>query len=262
MDTRIKAVIGAHVAALVVAANGSFGHLALEPAPMFFLAIVFADAALLGLWGALGNARWQRRLPAVAAALFSLWCAVLYVEQHASMMDVVGFGLLIGLPCGVLVVVLSGLRGRSRQLSLQRVTEFPAREGFQFSLKQLLVATTLVAVASTVVRATRDMGVVGGWMRVLMVVLIAPPCFVLVELATFWGALGIGRRLPRLSAVITVAFLVGLVPASCFAWHGEPQKAAFFWTGLTGTTAILIAGSLLVVRFAGWRLSSADHDGE
>jgi hypothetical protein len=65
---------------------------------------------------------------------------------------------------------------------------------------------------------------------------------------------------PRLLAVIPVAFIVGLVPPFCFAWNTEFRRSLVFWSGLTGTTAIILAASLLVVRSAGWRLCSAAEE--
>ncbi|HWB11460.1 MAG TPA: SOS response-associated peptidase [Pirellulales bacterium] len=256
MDIRIKALIGAHAVVFVIAAIAVFGLSGATPALLLFMALASADAALLGLWGAFGTARWQNRFYGVSAALLFLSAAFLFEQQQVTARDVVVLGVFISLPCIVIVLVLMALRRGPRQLALRRAEDAPAREGFQFSLYGLLVAVTGVAIALSVGRVTRIMEEAGTWFEVLALALILPPSFVLVALATFWAALGISRPLPRLLLVIPLAMLLGF--ASYFGLDSDIDwSQVFLWSCLTGTTATIIASSLLVVRSAGWRLCSA-----
>jgi hypothetical protein len=101
------------------------------------------------------------------------------------------------------------------------------------------------------------MGEAGIWFGVLADTLILPPSFVLVAFATFWAALGIGRPLPRLLLFRSQRFLGS---ASHFGLTSDMDwSQVFLWSCLTGTTAIIIAGSLLVVRSAGWRLCNGNE---
>lgn len=262
MDRRIKALIGAHAVAFVVAAVAAFGHDGPALATMLFLALVFADAGLLGLWAALGNAPRQTRLSATPAALLFFWAAFVFVQEHVTAYDIVGFAFLISLPCLIIFLVLSVFRRGSRQLALRLASDVTAGEGFQFSLSGLLAATALVAIALSVGRVTRVMGDGGTWLRVWAVLVIAAPSFVIVELATFWATLGLARPSLRLLVVIPLGFIVGFASAFGFAPHVDWQSS-LLWSGLTGMTAVVIAVSLLIVRSAGWRLcSAANHHHE
>lgn len=253
MNLRIPGLIATHVIALV-AAMASANNLVPSPGSLLFLAVVFADAGMLGLWLSLGTTRWRLRSSAVMAALLCFWVALLVIDhRNIRAEDAIGVWLLICLPTAIISLILALLRKSSRRLALQRASTFPLDEGFQFSMKQLLLATALVAAVLSLGKAAQALPHGGRWLGMFVVIAIVPPCLVLVELATFWAALGLGRPLPRLSVVVPCAFIVGLVPPFYFS---SPQEPRFFiyWSALTGGQAVIIAASLLVFRWSGWRL--------
>jgi len=86
------------------------------------------------------------------------------------------------------------------------------------------------------------------------------PYFILVELATTWAALGIGRPLPRLLIVLPTAFIVGAIPP--FYLKGQMHvdwEDYSSWSMFVGIEATIIAASLLVARSCGWRLVRAKN---
>jgi hypothetical protein len=262
MDPRIKYLIGVHVVAFIIATIATFHRTGPDVATLSFVAIVFADSSTLGLWAALGKSPWHARFSALTGTLVCFWLTMLAAQPHSvEARDVIGFFFLFGLPATIIVLVLSVLRWGKRQLTLRRTSEFPTHEGFQFSLKHLLLATTIVAIVLSIGRAVRTLPRVGGYSEVIAIIATATPCFVLIELAAFWGSLGLGRPLPRLLVVLPVAFLVGLVPPFYFNRVNDMQQFVV-WCWLTGTTTIIIAASLLVVRSAGWRLCSTADEGQ
>jgi hypothetical protein len=98
------------------------------------------------------------------------------------------------------------------------------------------------------------------WENILAVA-IFPPCFVMVELATLWATLGIGRPISRLAVVVPIAFVVGAIPA--FYLPGPTARESwrlFMWPAIVTIQATITAASLLVIRSCGWRLVSGPDE--
>ncbi|HVX14433.1 MAG TPA: hypothetical protein VHC22_24820 [Pirellulales bacterium] len=259
MDTRIKALVVAHFVAFLIGCVSAFHRNWPDVRIIIFMALLFAEASLLGIWAAFGQARGMVRMSLVITALFSCWASVVIAQPYGvDASEAVGYLLVFSLPCAIVFLVLRGLRRGRRRLTLRRAWELPTREGFQFSIRHLLLATTSVAVVLTLGKATSGWRPDDRWIETLLVVAIVPPCFVLVGLATLWAALGLNRPLPRLSVVAASALLVGLVPPFCVP-SDHNARAFVVWSALTGTTVFISGGSLLVVRSAGWRLCSVNE---
>ncbi len=214
-------------------------------------ALIFAEAGLIGVWGGLGAARLARRLPAVIAATVYLW-AVLVMAMPTEGQRFSTF-LIIALTAGTILVVLSGLRNSRRRLRLAHLAnESPASEGFQFSIRHLLLATAAVAVVMAIGRGIRTI-TDRQWENTLAAA-IFPSCFIMVDLATLWAALGIGRPTLRLAVVVPTAFVVGMLPMYYLEGMGLSGGRFVVWSAFVGFQAIIMAASLLVVRSCGWRL--------
>jgi hypothetical protein len=198
------------------------------------------------------------RLFAVVVATVYLWAVYVVVIWVGTNYFLIL--LLIALTVVPIIVVLSCLRNSRRRLRLvDLASTAPASEGIQFSIRHLLLATAIVAVVLGIGRGVRTITDTQ-WVNVVAVA-IFPPCFIMVELATLWASLGIGRPIPRLAVVIPTAFVVGAVPA--FYLPGPPTQESwqyFIWPAIVGLQALITAGSLLVVRSCGWRLVSSTID--
>jgi len=169
--------------------------------------------------------------------------------------------LAIVLPTLVIFFVLWGLRHSRRRLRhSQPASSATSSEGFQFTIRQLFVVTAIAAVVLAVGRTLGRFRVTGDGSQEAFFFAVTGPYFILVELATTWAALGIGRPLPRLLIVLPTAFIVGAIPP--FYLKGQMHvdwEDYSSWSMFVGIEATIIAASLLVARSCGWRLVRAKN---
>jgi len=245
---KIGLLVAVHVVAgLVLAWNANPLTFDLSVPFIGLLALVFAEAGLLGIWSGLSTTRFAWRFPAVVAVAVYLWAVFVVAVQPGDRLTVYAVIVLTAVP---ILVVLSCLRHGRRRLRLAHLANrFPASEGFQFSIRHLLLVTTFVAVVLGIGRGVRTISITQSNM---VAVATFPPCFIMVELATLWAALGLGRPLPRLAVVVPTAFVVGAIPG--FYLPGSGILELIIWPVVVGLQAIITACSLLVFRSCGWRL--------
>ena len=229
-----------------------------SPKAISLYSLAFTQAGLLGIWGGLGTTRAMWRIPAVFITAAYV-CAELLTVENAWDYSPMSHLRLVASPTVGILVLLSGLRhGRRRLCVVQSLVSSPTGTGLQYTSRHLLLATAVVAVVLATGRGLRPL-FDGGWIyhqvlftAILILVLI------LVELATLWAALGIGRPTPKLAVVVPSAFVVEAILAYYQEdilptdWGGLSDF--IFWPAVVGLQAIITAGSLLVVRSCGWRL--------
>lgn len=224
------------------------------PAEVAQAAILFADAGLLGVWGALGETRLWWRLTLVPLATAWLMMVTLAGVSNAQIEieEIVGLSLLIGWPTVLLLLVLIGLRHSHRRLQVVHSLEAStACEGFQFTIRHLLLTTTIVAVVLAIGKNIPHLD------EIIVISVVLCPCLGLVELAVLWAALGFARPALRLSIALPAAFVVGLVPPFYSGSLRQQGWTTFVaWSCITGLQAAITAGTLLVVRSCGYRLAS------
>jgi len=260
MSSKLKIgllVAGHLVGGLVLAWNAPPAAGAFPIALFGLFALVFAEAGLIGFWGGLSAIRLVLRLFAVLVATLYLWAVFVAAIPEG---DIFAVLLFIALTVVPIVVVLSCLRHGRRRLRLVDVASAgPASEGFQFSIRHLLLATAIVAVVLGIGRGVRTISIAQSNM---VAVATFPPCFIMVKLATLWAALGLGRPALRLAVVVPVAFVVGAIPAFYLPdVPGQETWRYFIWPIIVTIQAIITAASLLVVRSSGWRLVSGAGGG-
>jgi len=254
---KIGLLVSGHVVAGLVLARGTLRETALTPVfPSFpiamfgLFALVFAEAGLIGIWGGLSSTRPLWRILATCAAtgyIGGIQVTAMRITEKSILF------LIIALTSSTILVVLSGLRLSRRKLRLANLVNEPmASEGFQFSLWHLFLATTAVAVLLAIGRGMPPIS--SPRAKDLLVSAIFPPCLIMVELATLWAALGIGRATSRLVVVVPTAFIVGMMPM--FLVDPASGGRILLWSVIVGVQAIITACSLLVVRSCGWRLVS------
>lgn len=218
-------------------------------------ALVLADAGLVGMWGALSGRRWGWRLSAVLVASVWLWGLVTR-DSRISVEYSLSLFLVIALTAASIMAILSGFRHGRRKLRLTRLTnDLPAIEGFQFSIRQVLLATAIMAAVLGIGRVVRNLDRKS---NNVTAVAIFPPCTALIGLATLGATLGGGRPAPRLGAVLPVAFFIGMIPYYYIGRPNDSPQQFVVGLALFGLQAIITAVSLLVVRSCGWRLVSGD----
>jgi hypothetical protein len=217
------------------------------------LTLVLAQAGLIGVWGGLSTIRLALRLPAVVAATALAWAVLFIMNPMAKLFDFLNITLTV-MPILVVLSVKRYSRGRLRLAHL--ANESPAAKRFQFSIRHLLLATAVVAVLLGIGGGVRTFINTHGS---IMAVAILSPFFVMVELATLWAALGVGKPTLRLAVVVPTAFVIGTVPMYYFYGRLVGQGFGWMWmllSGMFGCHAIISAASLLVVRSCGWRMLS------
>jgi hypothetical protein len=254
--TKIGLLVSIHVVAGLLLAWAARRNTGPTMQAVGLFALVFAEAGLIGFWGGLKSTRLVWRLPAVLVATLYLWavCAVATLDASDHLALVI-----IALTVVPILVVLSGLRHSRRRLRLTDLAgASPVSEGFQFSISHLLLATAIVALVLGIGRGIRT---INNRQSDIVVVAVFPPCFVMVELATLWAALGIGRPTPRLAVVVPTAFIVGAIPVFYVPGRADPSISELIvWPAIIGLQSIITACSLLVVRFCGYRLVRGDRN--
>jgi hypothetical protein len=192
--------------------------------------IVFSQASLLGIWGGLGTSSgWNRLL------------SVVFAEPYGNSSFLLSF--VIVLVTGVLLIIRC-FRVRICVPAVDQAATSP----FQFSIRQLLILTFVVACMVTL----------GKWLGLHLIPASSLPDAALigsvlaaVGLISVWPVLGTRHPvLPSLIVVVFAAgigFIVGTLFVPIAGWR-------LFWTTITSVEALLLVASLLVVRSCGYRL--------
>jgi len=253
---KISLLVGAHVIGGLLMAWYVNTHHIISPVSTWMstgrLTLVFTQAGLIGIWGGLSTIRIAWRLTAVVATTAFAWAA-LFIVNPAGGKHIAIHIMLNTVP---ILVVLSVVRYSRRRLRLAHLAnETPAANGFQFSIRHLLLATAIVAIVLGIGRGVRTFG---NTQSGVVAMVIYPFCFSLVALATLWAALGIGRPIPRVAVVVLTAFAVGTIPMYYNGMLGQAGLGwwCMMWSAMFGLQAIISAASLLVVRSCGWRMVS------
>lgn len=206
----------------------------------FFVAILFCQSSLLGLWAAFSNSYFVVRLAILFAALALLVAEISWATglDGQSVLLVTVPTLLVG---GVAWLV------RVFRASIVR-SDNPAstpKEQLQFSIRDLLWLTFVVACLLSVGRLIWPHFQVVGLIIIIPVLGI---CFATVGMASTWSILGSGNMLLRSVVVLVIAGVSGGIIGSLV------PVFIIFWTAATLLHALFLLGSLLVVRRCGYRL--------
>jgi hypothetical protein len=257
MATRIKLLIALQIVATFFLSVLARPYDWPQVPVMLHLAILFANAGLLGLWAAVGRTPRRIRLPSVVAGLIGLASTTFIQNRYGPTLEgtILDF-LVIFLPAAVVFGTVIGLRFVNRPLTMCQVGESRSvPEDLQFTIKHLLLVTTMIAVIVAIGKWLHSFEITSGFRSHIILLAVLVPCFSVVELATFWATLGLGNPLRRLMVVLPAASAVGLIPPLYMV-----GMSAIDWACLLGLQVLITATSLLVVRFCGWRLCRVQRD--
>lgn len=214
------------------------------PSSAVFIALVFCQTSLIGMWGGFGHAHGTLRVVGVVLGIILLW-ALLGLGIRA--LDSLTF-LLVFIATSVVALVTWGVRRLKARLVRIGAASGVASEGLQFTIRHLLLLTFVVACLLSVGKLFAPyLMTVDVAMRVVVLAL----CFVAVALSAMWAMLGFGSPLWRLAPVLLVSGGAGGVAAYVFA-HGSDA----FWISLPLLEAALLLISLGVLRGSGYRLAA------
>jgi len=232
-----------------------------SPSFVGLYALVFAQAGLLGIWGALGTTQPLWRLPAVIAttgylSALAITAEAMWQVRYAA----VELTLFVAFPTAVVFLLLSILCYSRYKLHFARPS-LPNSMGGQVTIRQLLLATAAVAVVLAIGREVRKVSP-GDWIETeCMIVTHVTLCLIAVDFAVSWGTLGTRRPMPRLAIILPGAFLVGVIPTYFLeTLLSLDWKDHVTWSCIMGFQATIMAASLLVIRSCGWRLVRGDRN--
>jgi hypothetical protein len=257
---RIAILVAVHVIAVLALATAFWN--AVRTAPPYalgisYMAAGFSQCGLLALWLVIGQSSWKQRastslLGAVYLWLLSAFAIDAWRADQLAMLSGIIFGGVASL-AGALHVASRWKPG----FRLVRQNAEPLTSAtVQFSLRHLFVFIVLVSAAlagSTLMKLLLGKAGDIAIMALLWGVIIV--CFVGAALAVLWASLGQGRLPLRLAVAFALATATGLIPP--FYFHGRLRDYAIT-LGITTLAQAITIFSLLVVRFAGYRLVRRD----
>lgn len=222
---------------------------------VLLLAMLFSLVNLLGIWAALGTARWAVRMFELLIGLAVVEAIMLALWQHEATAIL---ALVLEL---ALVGLLSLARWRGLQFCLEAApagsAAVQASGRAQFSLGDLALWTVGFA---AVFGVAHHMQVDVVWLRSELFALFAFVsgfCFLVV--CTLWAVFGATRWPVR---VVTLVLTVGAVGE--WIWRSEGGAPAQFrpWIyACMGLQALIMAGVLLILRWHGYRLERKPASG-
>jgi hypothetical protein len=251
MDKRIASRIPATILGLIAVhvAATAFGALisADQPAPSsaFFLAVIFCQAGLIGMWGGLGGGHWMLRLGAAfcGAALLGLvlGLGIGELDHEIYVLTFIATFLVAG-PMWIVRVFFA-------RLALAAGGTASSREGLQFTIKHLMLLTLAVACLTTVGKTLAPY--IRG-IDLLTDVVLLGICFVVVALTAVWAMLGLGHPGLRIVPVLSIAAASGWAAAYLIG-----RTDFGFWIGTALLEAVFLIASLAAIRTTGLRLVAA-----
>jgi len=227
-----------------------------KPSPTFIglFALAFAQAGLLGIWGALGTTRPSWRLLAAIATTGCLCALAITAEGvwHVGYLAV-ELSLDIALPAVVVFLTLNILRLSRYRLHFAQSSSSSLRSD-QFTIRHLLLATAAVAVVFAIGREARTISHADLIETVRLEVTYVTITLIAIDFSIFWGTLAVNRPMPRLAIILPSAFVAGMIPTYFLEFTGSDWKDHVTWSCIMGFQAAIMAVSFLVIRSCGWRL--------
>lgn len=257
MTRPIRILIAAHVACdLISVAVSTTPWRVFGPAVVAFVALLSSQVCLLGIWAALGTTRWPRRLAGVLLGLGIVVGVSVAAESHWRS-DLGSFLLLVGITgaaAGAVALFLLVLRAWSLRVArLEAGATVDVAEGLQFTIRDLLILTTVVAILLSLGKIIRWLGPGFSGLHIplpeLGVMILG---VVSVALLTLWTGLGLGSPARRLFVLLPFCVATGLfIP---YFQGYSPWWRYVVWVSVTVGEAMLVVVSLWVVRVEGYRL--------
>ncbi|MGH9548820.1 MAG: hypothetical protein ACRD3W_05560 [Terriglobales bacterium] len=260
---RIRWLIAAHIAAdlMVAAFDDTWPVAHAELSGMF----ESAQIALLGIWLAMGGGAWQKRLAIGFAAVSAL--VFLKDGPHAIMLlpymldQFLAFYLPLAMTTWISAAGGLALIGKWwRDFEVVRIRQ-PAKpsSSIQFSIRSMLIATFLIALVLTFVRALRtcfNATTVESWWILFCAY---APVFAIYSAAaaviSVWAGLGASYLSLRVAATFAAQVALCLVLSLGITQSLNNPQLMSLVRSQFGETFIVL-GSLLIMRSCGYRLLS------
>lgn len=211
-----------------------------------FIAVIFCQTSLLGMWGGLGATHWILRL--LGLALGTIYLAF----ELGWGIDEMGpqIFLLVIIATSVVAVVTWMVR-LVKVAIIRRVEVIPdhSNERLQFSIRQLMIFTFVVACFLSVGKFLAPF--VPGLDTMAQVSALAL-CFAAVALTAIWAILGFGHPAFRSIFVVAIAVTAGVVNSYVL----DALEDIVFWILTTVLQACFLLGSLWIMRRGNYRIAA------
>src|SRR5262245_15672236 len=260
----------------LIVMSGQEGHDSTRVTEALAAAMLAGQLGALLVWGILGSGLIRWRIPSLLVVLLVWWNFFGVLTRAAQWPHTARFGWddLLFVESTVLTCLCIGVRISRFRLSLLREADSPSLQagpGLQFSIRHVLIGTTILAVllglakAGDLLTAKFVQQLSGESAFFVFSVACGTATVLLTEL---WAALGRGNGLMRTIVAIGLPLCIGgaitwycvtfgrlkmfgvNAPYWMFVWY----DMGYWWLGFMVLTATLLASSLLIFRTLGYRL--------
>ncbi len=212
------------------------------PTTHAFVGLVFGQTSLVGLWGGLGTTNWKVRLVGVLVGLIYLSGVLgVGVDQFG------GYLVLMVMFAGLSVAGLLMI-GRCFGLRIHATGVDVADTSAQFSIRQLMLLTVLVACVTTIAKVLTPHVDPGTYLAMLFLITIP---FGFLGLAAIWAILVTEHPKLGILAVLLLAPLLGIGVKMIMS---GPINDTRYWLAATMTEASVLIVSLYIIRRGGFRI--------
>lgn len=259
--TAARILLGAHLtlgASAAIYGYAAYGgsipmrppHIVLKP---ILFGVFLGQAISIGLWSGFSKHSRRHRFGRGLLAAGLIWTlAVTSAHSWTNVGAFVAFLIAVVVPGAATALSATGLRRYG--ISCEESQSCPGgvrTEGIQFSLSQL---ASLVAICAAVLALARVLRATGGAVSLISIIsllVVFAIIFTAQALVCLWATLGAGRWVRR----IWLPWLLplGWAPLMAFTFGGKPVDYMQFAV-IAVVCVSLVLESLLVVRFAGYRI--------
>lgn len=247
-SSRIQLLAIAHIALglCLCAFAGTMGTIpfVLEFLPIVpHLAMVLSQACLLAIWAVLGTTRKELRMAGFLFGVLYLELVLYLGTQNDDFSWLAAFS-----SCSVAAVLLVSRIWFAPLVHLDADSSSSSVPKFQFSIRGLMLLTLSVALFITGAKMINEL--VGG-PSFLEELLLWGAAVATTGLAASWATLTAADPAPRSALVVMLSLAAAALVGYGFdeGWH-----AYFYLITITALQAVIVLGSLLVVRSSGFRL--------
>lgn len=210
-----------------------------------FIAIVFAQSTLIGMWWGLGETHWAKRL--LIAGVLAI---ALTLELGAGIGELGTEIILLGLLPTLMVFGVAAVIRMYCRIAHGRTDDAnPVKEGLQFSIFHMMAFTTAVAVLVQLARFLQPHFASAS--DTLEITAIAA-CYAATGVTNLWAALGKQITPMRVIAAITVAG--GCAITGGMVLGDTDSSRIGFWAATVLGQAAIVGISLWIVRSHEYRL--------
>ena len=234
---------------------------------LLWMGTVLGQAGLIGLWAGVSPTRRTTWWLGVICGALVLWAeGLMAFREWAARAVILSLILVLAPLCFSAALTAIMCRRGMRLAQAHEISATSATEAIQFSLKQLLLLISAMAIALSAARALHALSLLGLGVTLacaVLLVVVFGVIFAGQTLTSLWATLGLARWYWRLPAPLLLAALGGALMGYADGGSRVHYEA---WIPTTVLQAAIVIATLIVIRRLGFRLvldprhSSPRHD--